>query len=222
IYEKELQKFIDSLPGGKKEAYHEWKFNFQKKNEGFLTASKVQYVHKGYNIKKLGYAWSGKMRVLDQVLSSDWLQNRIRVIGGAYGGTSIFTSSGQIFFSSYRDPNLKETLDNYDAIPAYIDKLELNEKELKRYIIGTIANLDKPLKIAEKGNLAIQYYLEKTKAEDIQRERDEILSTQFSDIKSMKKMMADIIAQNAFCVYGNEEKINSCKDLFGKIEKLNH
>ena len=32
--------------------------------------------------------------------------------------------------------------------------------------------------------------------------------------------MADVLNKNAFCVYGNEEKIQSQKDLFGKIEKL--
>ena len=219
-YVQELPKFIDSLPDNKAAAYSKWKFNFEKKNEGFLTASKVQYVQKGYNLKKLGYAWSGKIRVLDQVLSSDWLQNRVRVIGGAYGGYSSFAANGQAFFSSYRDPNLKETLDNYDAIPDYLGKLELNDKEMTRYIIGTISTLDNPLTPADKGNVALRYYFEKTKPEDIQRERDEVLSVSLGDIKAMKKMAADILGQNAICVYGSEEKINSQKELFGKIEKV--
>ena len=60
------------------------------------------------------------MRVLSQMLSSDWLNNQVRIIGGAYGGWSVIESSGQVIFCSYRDPNLKETLDNYDAIPDYL------------------------------------------------------------------------------------------------------
>ncbi|HLP57744.1 MAG TPA: insulinase family protein, partial [Candidatus Deferrimicrobium sp.] len=219
VYTKELTNFINSLPENKV-SYQEWKFNFEKKNEGFLSTSKVQYVHKGYNLKKLGYTWNGKIRVLNQILSSDWLQNRIRVVGGAYGGYCSFAPNGQVFFSSYRDPNLKETLDNYDAIPGYLDKLELDDKDLNRYIIGTISALDRPLPPSLKGNLAVRYYLEKTKPEDLQRDRDEILSVSLADIKAMKKMAVDILAQKAFCVYGSEEKINSHKELFGKIEKL--
>ncbi|RPI02614.1 MAG: peptidase, partial [Calditrichaeota bacterium] len=46
---------------------NQWTFTFDKKNEGLLAASKVQYVVKGYDFKKLGYAWNGKMRVLGQV-----------------------------------------------------------------------------------------------------------------------------------------------------------
>lgn len=220
VYAQELPKFVNSLPEGKAPVYSKWKFNFEKKNEGFLTASKVQYVQKGYNLKKLGYAWSGKIQVLNQILSSDWLQNRVRVIGGAYGGYSSFFSNGQVFFSSYRDPNLKETLDNYDAIPDYLGKLELNDKEMTRYIIGTISELDRPLTPSDKGNAALRYYIEKTKPEDIQRERDEVLRVTLGDIKAMKKMASDILGQNAFCVYGSEEKINSHKELFGKIEKV--
>jgi Zn-dependent M16 (insulinase) family peptidase len=219
-YSQELPKFVNSLPEGKTPVFNKWKFNLEKKNEGFLTASKVQFVQKGYNLKKLGYTWSGKIRVLSQILSSDWLQNRVRIIGGAYGGFCSFSSNGQVIFSSYRDPNLKETLDNYDAIPDYLDKLDLNDKDLTRYIIGTISTMDNPLTPSEKGTTALRYYFEKTKPEDIQRERDEVLSVSLGDIKAMKKMAADILGQNDICVYGSEEKINSHKELFGKIEKV--
>jgi presequence protease len=216
---KEAGKFIDALPKGEIN-YADWKFNLDKKNEGFLTASKVQYVIKGYNLKKLGYEWSGKMRVLSQILSSDWLQTRVRVMGGAYGGNSSFTQNGQVLFSSYRDPNLKETLDNYNAIPDYLDKLEVNDKDMTRYIIGTVSGLDRPLTPSQKGENAVSNYLQKIKPEDIQRDRDEVISTTLPDVKGMKKMVSDILGQNAFCVYGNEEKIKSQTDLFGKVENL--
>jgi presequence protease len=197
-----------------------WKFIFEKKNEGFLTASKVQYVIKGYNFKLLGYHWNGTMRVLNQILSSDWLQNQVRVIGGAYGGFSSFAPNGQVTCNSYRDPNLKETLNNYDSIPKYLERLDLNDKEMTRYILGTIAEMDNPLTPSQKGDAGVKYYLEKTKAADLQKERDEVINVTLDDIKAMKKMMADILHQNVICVYGNEDKIQAQKDLFSKIQKL--
>jgi Zn-dependent M16 (insulinase) family peptidase len=197
-----------------------WKFIFEKKNEGFLTASKVQYVFKGYNFKLLGYDWNGTMRVLNQILSSDWLQNQVRVIGGAYGGFSSIVSNGQVMFSSYRDPNLKETLTNYDAIPKYLVQLDVNDKEMTRYILGTIADLDNPLTPSQKGDVAVRYYLEKKYSADLQKERDEVINVTLDDIKAMKKMISDILNQNVICVYGNEDKIQAQKDLFGKIQKL--
>ena len=218
-FTKELEKFTASLPDKNIEP-QVWNFNLEKKNEGFLTTSKVQYVIKGYNLKKLGYKWDGKINVLSQILSTDWLQTRLRVMGGAYGGFSNFFENGDVFFISYRDPNLKETLVNYDAMPEYLDKLEVDEKGMTRYIIGTIANLDNPLTPSQKGNRAVTYYLEKTTADDLQKERDAILSTSLQDIKSMKKMIKDIVDQNNICVYGNEQKIQSQKELFNKVEKL--
>jgi len=241
IYSEGLDKFVNKLPKSKpdyqfsankmevsvsklpicKVDYREWEFNLEQKNEGFLTTSKVQYVIKGYNFKKLGYKWNGGMAVLSQMLSRDWLHNRVRVVGGAYGGFSTITQNGLVLFSSYRDPNLKETLDNYNAIPEYLDKLTFPDKEITKYIIGTIATVDYPYTPSQKGNIAVQYFLEKTKKEDIQKDRNEILSTTLNDIKAMKNMMTDILNKNAICVYGNEEKIQAHKELFGSIEKIN-
>ncbi len=84
-----VKQLVNILPDVEPE-YREWAFDLKKKNEGLLAASKVQYVIEGYDFKKLGYAWNGKMRVLQQILTSDWLQTRIRVVGGAYGGFCSF------------------------------------------------------------------------------------------------------------------------------------
>jgi Zn-dependent M16 (insulinase) family peptidase len=218
-YSDNLQNFITTLPDSKA-FYQKWEFNPEIKNEGFLTSSKVQYVIEGYNFKKLGYNWSGKMLVLNRILSRDYLHTRIRVVGGAYGGFSIFNQNGLVLFNSYRDPNLKETLDNYNGIINYIGELSFSPEEVTKYIIGTISSIDNPYTPSQKGNIAVKNYLEKTSKEDVQSERDEILSTTLSDIKEMKKMMADVLSKNAFCVYGNEEKIQLQKDLFGKTETL--
>lgn len=214
-----LKSFAPSLPAGSPE-YRQWTFDLQKKNEGLLAASKVQYVIEGSDFKKLGYAWDGRMRVLEQILSSDWLQTRIRVVGGAYGGFCAFSPSGRVFFASYRDPNLKETLDNYAATPDYLARFEADEKTMTRYIIGTVAKMDRPLTPAEKGNLAVRRFLEKSTPGELQHERDAVLAATPQDIRAMRQMVADILAQKAICVYGNEDKIRAQKELFGELVKL--
>lgn len=219
-YSDKLESFANALPNGKSD-YSDWKFNPEPQNEGFLTPSKVQYVIQGYNFKKLGYNWSGKMLVLNRMLSRDYLHNRVRVVGGAYGGFSIFNQNGLVLFNSYRDPNLKETLDNYNGITNYLDELNFSDEEVTKYIIGTISSIDNPYTPSQKGNIAVQNYLEKISKDDVQRDRDEILTTTLSDIKGMRKMMADILSKNTYCVYGNEEKIQLQKELFDKIKKLN-
>ncbi|MGE5499994.1 MAG: insulinase family protein, partial [Syntrophothermus sp.] len=219
-YTGALGKALETLPSEKKEIKN-WDLTPSKRNEGIQTASKVQYVIAGYDFKKLGYSWSGKMKVLEQILSTDYLQTKIRVIGGAYGGFCSFSSAGPVVFSSYRDPNLKETLDNYYGAPEYLDKLTADEKSMTRYIIGTIAGMDSPLTPSEKGTIAVRRYLENITPEMVQKERDEVLSTTIEDVKSLKKMVNDILGQKSYCVYGNEDKVKSEQALFNSLIKLN-
>ena len=206
-------RLIQSLNEGKP-AYNRWNFNLIKKNEGIATASSVQYVMMGYNFKRLGYKWDGKMRVLNQVLSTDWLQTRIRVIGGAYGGYCTVNPAGFFTFNSYRDPNLKETLQNYRKTYEYLENFEADKQAMTRYIIGAISSMDHPLTPSQKGDQAFNHYFSKRTVEDLQRDRDDVLATTAEDIRNYSTMIRDIIGQNFLCVYGNEDKINSEKDLF--------
>jgi len=200
--------------------YISWRFNLEKKNEGLLAASKVQYVVQGYNFKKLGYQYDGKMRVMNQALSRDYVRNQVRVIGGAYGGWASLSKNGMFYFGSYRDPNLTETLENYDTTPEYLRTFEAGESEMTRYIIGTIARMDRPMTPRQRGNMAVQYWFEGTSAEDLQAERNAVLAVTPKDIRSYEKMIVDILAQDSYCVYGNEDKLRDNEEIFGTLVNL--
>jgi hypothetical protein len=212
-YNKEVRNFVNSLGTGQTE-YQEWEFDFAEKNEAMMTPSKVQYVVKGYNFKKLGHEYDGKMRVLNQILSRDWLNQQLRIIGGAYGGFCGFSRTGNVYFASYRDPNLKKTLENIDASPDFLSEFDPAQDEMTRFIIGTISKLDQPKSPSQQGNSALKYYMAGLNKEDLQKERDAVLSTTPEDIRQMKDFVQDILENSAICVYGNEEKIKSQKDLF--------
>ena len=74
--------------------------SLQKKNEGFLDASQVQYVSRAGNFRKEGYAYTGTLRILKVLLSYDYLWMNIRVRGGAYGCMSGFTRKGDAYFTN--------------------------------------------------------------------------------------------------------------------------
>lgn len=213
---KAISEFTASL-GDKNIPLNNWQFKRPDKNEGIVSASKVQYVYKGFDIKKLGYEWNGKIRVLNQAISRDWLQTQVRVIGGAYGGRAVFAPSGNTYFFSYRDPNLTETLVNFDSTANYLRNFNANDEEMTKFIIGTISSMDMPLTQQEKGNLALMRYMQKTSREFIQAERKAVLETTAQDIRNMEKLVRDIMKQNFICVYGNKEKIESVKDIFSNL-----
>ncbi len=216
VYNKGLAQFVSTLPE-RKPAYQNWKFTLNKKNEGIRSASKVQYVYEGYNFKKLGYSWDGKMRVLNQILSRDWLRTRIRIMGGAYGAGASISPTGMIYFSSYRDPNLKETFDTYAGAADYLTKFEANEPVMTRYIIGTIAGMDMPQSNVQRGDQAVYYYFTKRSADDLQRDREAVIATKVNDIRGFAKMIRDMTDQHTYCVYGNADKVNASKELFDSL-----
>ncbi|MCB2294649.1 insulinase family protein [Clostridium algoriphilum] len=212
----ELPKIINILEN-KKLPDASYDFELSKDNEGLLTSSDVQYVAKGYNFIKKGYTYSGKMLVLKTIASLDYLWNRVRVQGGAYGGFANLARSGNIVFVSYRDPNVQETLKAYDGICDYIGSFEASEREMTKYIIGTISDLDSPLTPSMKGERATAYYIRGITEAQRQKEREEVLSTKPEDIKAFNDLLSDIINEDCFCILGNETKLKDNKDIFTSI-----
>lgn len=198
----------------------EYAFGEERLNEGILSNSNVQYVAKGYNFNKLGYEYNGSMRVLATILNGDYLHNRVRAQGGAYGAGISFEKSGHMSIFSYRDPNLKETLSVYDNMSDYISKLELNDTELTQFIIGTMARLEPAMTPNMKGQLQASRYISNVTNEEVQEIRDEVLSTNLEKIKSFAPLLKDTMKEDYICVLGNENKIKENKDIFNNLVKL--
>jgi Zn-dependent M16 (insulinase) family peptidase len=190
-------------------------------NEAFLTASSVQFVGKGINLFELGMKYSGRFDVLNAVLRTCFLWDRVRVQGGAYGSQISFDSySGDYGFVSYRDPNLTETLDIYDQIGDYLDTLDISDKELTKILIGCVGRLDPPMTADRKGSISMVEYLTGKTYELKQKRRDELLSTRLDDIKSFAGIFRKIKESGNVCVLGNEEKIKKSKNRFDHLVKV--
>jgi presequence protease len=212
-----IHLFKNKLSSEKAKRISEYKFTDMPENEGLMTPGSVQYVAKGNNFSKLGYEYKGSMRVLSSLSTLDYLWNKVRVQGGAYGCFADFRRNGNVVFSSYRDPNLKETLDAYSKMVDYLDKFNVNNREMTKYIIGTISDLDHPLTPQDKGEKASVYYIKGITQEDVQRERDEVLSTNQSEIRKYADLVQKVMKGNYYCVIGNEAKIKDNKDMFESI-----
>ena len=111
----------------------------QAKNEAFITAGMVQYDAVAGNFAAKGYSFTGALSVLKVILGYDYLWLNVRVKGGAYGCMCGFASTGNAYFTSYRDPNLKETFDVYEGAAEYLENFDANERDMTKYIIGAIS-----------------------------------------------------------------------------------
>jgi len=192
-------------------------FNTLNINEGIMAPIQVQYCAKGGNFFRKGYPYSGKMRVLNNVLSNEILYKELRVKGGAYGAMSNFSLAGYQYFCSYRDPNLRETLETYDRVPEYLRTFDCSKRDMEKYIIGDISSLDYP-KIPEAiGAQADDDYITGFTQADRQQIRDEVLSTTVADIRSYADMIEAIMNKNHYCVFGNDAKVKEAGELFNQL-----
>src|SRR3712207_3040032 len=114
------------------------------------------------------------MKVLKNILDLDYLWPKVRVKGGAYGVNFLLNKSGVMGIVSYRDPNLKETLEAYKGIPEYLKKLSLNDKELESYKISSLAEYCHTKTTEEKVKIADNMYFSGIKRDDLEKELKEI------------------------------------------------
>ena len=184
-----VSSFLDALPatGSQDASVEPWSpgLVMPAVNELITVPTQVNYVGKGANLYKAGYDLHGSAYVINKLLGTTWLWDRVRVSGGAYGGFSDFDShSGMFTYLSYRDPNLLKTVANYDGTVQYLKDLEIGGDELTKAIIGTMGDLDAYQLPDAKGYTSLMRHLLKVKEEERQQRREEVLGTTQKDFNA--------------------------------------
>lgn len=191
-----------------------------KKNEGFKTASQVQYVATAGNFCERGYEYTGALNVLQCIFSYDYLWINVRVKGGAYGCMCSFNRSGNAYFTSYRDPNLLETYEIYKKAPDYVRSFDADERDMTKYIIGAISKMDAPLTPSAEGNFSLICYLMGIEDVDLQRTRDEVLGATPEVIRGLAGYVEAAVDGGVICAIGDEARIEDAKDAFTEVKSV--
>jgi presequence protease len=187
------------------------------RNEGLTFPGQVNYVAKGANLYKLGYVHSGATAVALRHLNTTYLWDKVRVQGGAYGGSSGFDPfSGGFVYTSYRDPNLLQTLDAYDGAAAWL-KEGIGEQDLVRSIIGAIGSIDTYRLPDAKGFTSLMWELTGNTDENRQQRRDEILSATNADVKRFADALGEVARVGQVVVLGSEAAIKAANDERGNF-----
>ena len=185
-----------------------------------MTSSQVNYVARCGTFAGSGYRYTGALKTLKVILGYDYLWLNVRVKGGAYGVMNGAGRTGEGYFVSYRDPNLRETDRVYEGIVKYLEEFDADERDMTKYVIGTISDLDVPLLPQYKGSKADSAYFSKVTDEMLQKEREEILNVTKEDIRALAPIIRQILNTGSFCVIGNAEKIQAEREMFGEIKNL--
>jgi len=203
-----LAGFVADLPG-RDAAPAGWAIAPQPRSEGLIIPAQVNYVGKGANLRALGYRGSAAASVALRYLNTTYLWDKVRVQGGAYGGSSRFDlASGNFAFLSYRDPNLLKTLDAYDGAAAAL-RAGIGSTDLTRSIIGVVGDLDRPQFPDAKGYAAMWRRLTGTSDAIRQQRRDEILGTSEADFRELADALEAVVRAGHVAVLGGEAAITA-------------
>ena len=218
VFEAEIKEFISHLSKKAEGTYEGLPAEIL--NEGFATASQVQYVATAGNFVDAGMAYHGALKVLQMMFSYDYLWENIRVKGGAYGCMCSFSRNGDGYLVSYRDPNLMETYEIYKKARDYVADFHADDRTMLKYIIGAVSGMDVPMEPSAKGEFSFAAYLSGLTEEQLQKERDQVLSCTQEVIRSLEPIVAAVANQGIICAIGNEDKMKENSAGFQEVKHV--
>jgi len=170
--------------------------------EGIAIASDVAFVAQATPGPDLEHAHAPALLVLANMLRTGYLWERIRVQGGAYGAQlSVDLRGGVITASTYRDPQIKRSLDIFAGLGAHVDhELDLSASALELAIIGAIKNIDRPLRPAGAADLVLHQHLHASSPEQRQAFRERLLALTPELIRAASASWLAPLPQGPVCV----------------------
>ena len=196
-------------------------YRLEKNNIMLTHPGAVQFNAAAGSFRAAGYEYNGALKVFQTILAWDYLWTKIRVLGGAYGTNFGFDeNAGFISFTTYRDPNLKESYKVFEEAAEFAEQLDLSERDITRYIIGTISHMDMPYTPPKRMYTALYQFYTGSTQEDAKRERMEVLSVTNEQLRSFAPMIRDVLKQNYRASVSSETKAKECADFFDTIRPL--
>ena len=185
------------------------------KSEAFIIPSEVSYVALG----GIG-EYTGEDYLLGRMVSFDYLWAKIRAEGGAYGCQMSVLPNQSWTMSSYRDPNVKRTIEAFRSASSWLKDLELGEQELLNYKIGAVAGYDRTPKIYVQAKRMDSWYLRQEEPQVRAKVREGLLKASEEDLKNRRQAMESFAGEGTVCVLGNRAKIEEAAGQFDNVTVL--
>ena len=185
------------------------------KSEAFIIPSEVSYVALG----GIG-EYTGEDYLLGRMVSFDYLWAKIRAEGGAYGCQMSVLPNQSWAMSSYRDPNVKRTIEAFRSASSWLKDLELGEQELLNYKIGAVAGYDRTPKTYVQAKRMDSWYLRQEEPQVRAKVREGLLKASEEDLKNRRQAMESFAKEGTVCVLGNRAKIEDAAGQFDNVTVL--
>ena len=161
----------------------------------------------------------GDLLLCKKIISLEYLWQKVRVENGAYDSGAIPGAARRLDLYSYRDPQIRSTLDTFRDAGGFLSSLELSERAVEDYIISCIRSLDNPLTPQTQGYISDLLYLSGRSDDVIQQERDELLRATLEGIRAVGGRIS-ACPDCAWCTVGSTENVTANAALYDEIFKL--
>lgn len=212
-FEQLISMFEEGGSISESTAYHP----FLPKNIVMKIPAQVGFAVQGLSLKSIGYEYSGSLSVASNILTLDYLWNKVRVQGGAYGTGLKVGIGGGVCTYSFRDPSPKASIDVNKGAGEHLRKLVKGDADIDKYIISAVAATEPLLTPWAKLSLADRDYLVGFTKEDILKQRSQMLKTTLTDIKQAADVIDKFASEGSLCIIGPEDKISEFEN-FDRLE----
>lgn len=189
--------------------------NLKNTNEAIISNLSMQTNVQAFNFKNNGFDFCIEMKLLERIISTNYLWENIRICGGAYDCGIKILRDGNLFFYSLSDPNINLTYKIFDNCFKSILNIDISCYDMRRYIIGTINIIDKPKKNNEINDILFKNYFYNITDKELKKERENILNTNINKIKDICEHL-DSCRNKFICTVGNESEILNSQTLFSR------
>jgi hypothetical protein len=215
-YKTASEKFFQDIPYEERSAGTR-EFVVPEGNEAIIIGSDVNYNALYADMDTAGTEPSGELYVSESIYYDKLLILQLRYNKGAYDVVQAMNQFG-IIFSSYRDPQLKDTFEYFDIFGSEIQNMDLTEDELEGYIVSSFVRT-----AARRGELSdiihflVNMVYDTDSIMDTYEGLEQILDTTVEKVKSYSTVY-DTIAKNGIKIsIGKENDIIANADLFDTI-----
>lgn len=189
------------------------------KNEFILTPSKVAYAvtgGKGREVKE----HLGLMRVVRSILSYEYLWNKVRVLGGAYGTGFVAKKDGTVSFYSYRDPNPTASVQTYRDSSDYLRRMADTGEDITKFIIGSIGEYDTLITPRIAALITLTDYINGWTGEDEARVRREMLNIKPEHLRTAADIIDSALSDASTVIVGGQEHLDTVGSDKVKVIKI--
>ena len=180
-----------------------------RKREGILIPARAAFAGIGAYITDLGEDATGSIEVARSLLSYDFLWNKVRVQGGAYG-VGLIARNENVGFYSYRDPSPKRSVGCFAESGEFLRDLAKSGEDITKFIIGAVGNIAPLLTPKLKGSLAARRYLRGVTDEETEKRLGEILATDSDALINISKILDKICESACPCIIAGRDILDAC------------